>query len=132
MNKILRQHIILRLFCLAIALQFIGVNAGVVTYVSHFFEKGKSISSIKTDSEDERDNDSTSTNKKTDNDSQDDFDESYLPHDYQQPHCNTNLQRLIIQYSTSYFFYEDCKTLHGHFDIAFPPPRVPMFLLLTC
>ncbi|MFY7887635.1 MAG: hypothetical protein ACOVOW_01915 [Spirosomataceae bacterium] len=132
MNKILRQHIVFRFFCLAIALQFIGVNTGVVAYVSHFFEKGKSISSIKTESEDERDNDSASTDKKSDNDSQDDFDESYIPHDYQQTHCHTYLQRLIIQHSTSYFFYQDCKTLNGYFDIVFPPPRLLMFLLLIC
>jgi hypothetical protein len=124
MNKILRQHIIFRFFCLAIALQFIGVNTGVVTYLSHFFEKGKSISSIKTESENERDNDSASTNKKSDNDSQDDFDESYLPHDYHQQRCNTHHQRLIIQYSTSYFFYHACKPSKGYFDIVSPPPRV--------
>jgi hypothetical protein len=81
------------------------------------------MSSIKNELEDEKDNDSFA-GKKTDKDSQDDFDESYLPHNYQPQSFNTHLQQLIIQYSTSFFFYHASKPSKGYFDIIAPPPRV--------
>lgn len=123
MNKVLRRHIVFRFFCLAIALQFLGINTGVVYYLNHFFAKEKSLSSLKSELEDEKDSDSTS-NKKTDNDSQDDLDESYLINDYYHQQTNTYLQTALPLYSISYFFYQACKPSKGYFDIIAPPPRV--------
>lgn len=123
MNKVLRRHIVFRFFCLAIALQILGVNTGVVYYLNHFFAKEKSMSSVKNELEDEKDSDSNA-GKKTDNDSQDDVDESYLPHDYQHQSFNTHLQQLTIQYTTSFFFYHASKPSKGYFDIIAPPPRI--------
>lgn len=121
MNKVLRRHIVFRFFCLAIALQILGVNTGIVYYLNHFFAKEKSLSSIKNEVEDE---DDTTAGKKTDNDAQDDFDESYLPHDYQLQTFNTHLQQLIIKYSSECFFYHASKPSQGYFDIIAPPPRI--------
>jgi predicted tellurium resistance membrane protein TerC len=123
MNNVLRRHIVFRFFCLAIALQILGVNTGVVYYLNHFFAKEKSISSIKNEQEDEKDSDNIAS-KKTEKDSQDDFDESYLPHNYQHQPFSTYLQQLIVQYSTSFFFYHASKPSKGYLDIIAPPPRM--------